>query len=220
MTLDLLVVVLAGGEGRRMGGAKPLRLYRGRSLIVHALDQARSWSPRVAVSVRSPDQVGPVAATLVLDDPDIDGPLAGLSAALTFARQAGASRLLTLPCDMPLLPDDLARRLDEGLIPNVGAAVAICAGRLHPVCAVWDVAMQARLPDYLATGRSSLRGFAEFVGMATVVWDNGSAPAFENINTPIDLARVSGSVRNWNANVRHAGSGGQPSGGAIFRKVD
>lgn len=179
-----------------MGGGKPLRLFRGRSLIVHALDQARSWSPRVAVSVRSPDQVGPVAAPLVLDDPGIEGPLAGLSAALAYAREEGASRLLTLPCDMPGLPDDLARRLEDALAPDAGVAMAICAGRLHPVCAVWDVAVQAKLPDYLATGRSSLRGFAEAVSMATVVWDNGSAPAFENINTPIDLARVSNSVRN------------------------
>jgi len=194
MTRDLLVVVLAGGEGRRMGGGKPLRLFRGRSLIAHALDRARSWSPQVAVCVRSPDQVGPVAAPLVLDDPDIEGPLAGLSAALTYAREEGAARLLTLPCDMPGLPDELARRLDEALVPGVGAAVAACASRLHPVCAAWDVATQAHLPAYLATGRSSLRGFAEAVSMATVSWDTVSSPAFENINTPVDLARLSGSA--------------------------
>lgn len=192
---DLLVVILAGGEGQRMGGGKPLRLFRGQSLIAHAFDRARSWSPQVAVSVRSPDQVGPVAAPLVLDDPDIEGPLAGLSAALAYAREEGASRLLTLPCDMPGLPDDLARRLEEALVPGVGAAMAACAGRLHPVCAVWDVAAQAELPAYLATGRSSLRGFAEAVGMAKAVWNDDFAPAFENINTPIDLARLSESAR-------------------------
>lgn len=192
MMPDLLVVVLAGGEGRRMGGGKPLHLFRGRSLLAHALDRAFSWSPRVAVSVRSPDQVGPIATPVLLDDPDIDGPLAGLSAALTFAGQERASRLLTLPCDMPLLPDDLARRLDETLVPDVGAALAFCAGRLHPVCAVWDVAVRAELPAYLATGRSSLRGFAETVGMAKAVWNEEFASAFENINTPTELARLAG----------------------------
>ncbi len=178
-----------------MGGGKPLRLFRGRSLIAHALDRARSWSPQVAVSVRSPDQVGPVAAPLVLDDPHIEGPLAGLSAALAYAREEGAGRLLTLPCDMPGLPDNLARRLEEALVPGVGAAVAICAGRLHPVCAVWEVRAQAGLRSYLAGGRSSLRGFAEAVGMTTAVWAAEFAPAFENINTPIDLARLSGAAR-------------------------
>ncbi|MFZ4607317.1 MAG: molybdenum cofactor guanylyltransferase [Caulobacter sp.] len=196
MTPDLLVVVLAGGEGRRMGGRKPLRLFRGQSLLAHALDRAFSWSPRVVVSVRSSDQVGPISTPVLLDAPDIGGPLAGLSAALTFAGREGASRLLTLPCDMPVLPDDLARRLDKALVAGLGAAMASCAGRLHPVCTVWDVAAQAGLPPYLAGGGSSLRGFAEAVGMTTAVWAAECAPAFENINTPIDLARLSAGARD------------------------
>jgi len=196
MTPGLLVVVLAGGEGRRMGGGKPLRLFRGRTLIAHALDRAFSWSSRVAVSVRSPDQVGRVAAPLVLDTPGIEGPLAGLSAALSFARHLGAGRLLTLPCDMPGLPDDLARRLEQAVVPGAGVAIAMCGDRLHPVCAVWDVEVQASLSAYLAGGRSSVRGFSEAVGMKAVVWDDAYATAFENFNYQADLRRADDLVRN------------------------
>lgn len=192
MTPGLAVVVLAGGEGRRMGGEKPLRRIRGRSLISIALDKARSWSPLVAVSVRSPDQVGTLDAPLILDDEEIDGPLAGLAAALTFASRASASRLLTLPCDMPTLPDDLAGRLAEALAPGPGAAVARCDGRLHPICTVWDVGAAAELPAYIATGRSSVRGFAEAIGLKTVDWDARSAHAFHNVNTPEDLLSATG----------------------------
>ena len=53
----LMVAVLAGGEGRRMGGVKALRLFRGRPLVAHALELARRWSDEVVVAVRSPDQV-------------------------------------------------------------------------------------------------------------------------------------------------------------------
>ena len=196
MTPGLLVVVLAGGEGRRMGGGKPLRLFRGKRLIDHALDKAISWSPHVAVSVRSPDQIGPVSYPLMTDDPAIEGPLAGLAAALMFANQGGFERVLTLPCDMPDLPDDLARRLDEALSDGAGVAVARCEGRLHPVCAVWRVTAQAGLPAYLAGGRSSMRGFANVVGEAVVAWDDGFGPAFGNINTPIDLACSAGGCLN------------------------
>lgn len=192
MTRDLLVVVLAGGEGRRMGGGKPLRHLRDKSLIDHALDRAASWSPHVAVSVRSSDQVGPTGYPLLFDDPAIEGPLAGLAAALTFASQEGFERVLTLPCDMPDLPDDLARRLDEALSNGAGVAVASCEGRLHPVCAAWKVVALAGLSDYRAGGRSSVRGFANVVGEEVVTWDDGFATAFENINTPIDLARSAG----------------------------
>ena len=198
MTPGLLVVVLAGGDGRRMGGGKPLRLFRGRTLIARALDRALSWSLQVAVAVRSPDQVGPVAAPLVLDTPGVEGPLAGLSAALSFARELGASRLLTLPCDMPRLPDDLARRLEEAVAPGAGVAIATCAGRLHPVCAVWDVEVQASLPAYLASGRSSVRGFSETLEMRTVVWDDAYATAFENFNTQAELGRAdAGACSRW-----------------------
>ncbi len=187
MTPDLMVVVLAGGEGRRMGGGKPLRRVGGRSLISIALEQARHWSPLVAVSVRSPDQIGPAEAPVILDSHDVAGPLAGLAAALAFASRASVSRLLTLPCDTPNLPDDLALRLNAALIPGVRAAVARCAGRLHPICAVWDVQAQADLPAYIAAGRSSMRGFAEAVGVKTVDWGESAAPAFHNVNTPADL---------------------------------
>lgn len=196
MTPGLLVVVLAGGEGRRMGGGKPLRLFRGRTLLAHALERAFSWSSRVAVSVRSPDQVGPVAPPLVLDTPGVQGPLAGLSAALSFAREQGVGRLLTLPCDIPGLPDDLAGRLEQAVVPGAGVAIAMCAGRLHPVCAVRDVEVQASLSTYLAGGRSSVRGFAEAIGMKAVVWDNANATAFENINTQSELSRADVGVRN------------------------
>ncbi len=197
MTPDLVVVVLAGGEGRRMGGGKPLRRFRGRSLIDHALDRALSWSPRVAVSVRSPDQVGPVGLPLVVDDPGIEGPLAGLSAALEWAAREGFARVLTLPCDMPGLHDDLARRLDAALDASTIVAMARCAGRLHPVCALWDTRALAALPAYRADGGSSLRGFAEAVGMTPVDWGNACAEAFENINSPGDLARLTAHSGGW-----------------------
>lgn len=183
----LVVVVLAGGQGRRMGGEKPLRLVGGRTLISLVLDKARGWSPFVAVSVRSPDQVGPIDAPLILDNPDIGGPLAGLAAALAFAARASAPRLLTLPCDMPYLPNDLASRLCEALVPGVGAATATCADQLYPICSAWDVRVQCELPAYIASGRSSVRGFAEAVGARPIEWVSRAATAFHNFNTPTDL---------------------------------
>ncbi len=197
MMPGLLVVVLAGGEGRRMGGGKPLRLFRGRSLIDHALERAFSWSSQVAVSVRSPDQVGPVVAPLVLDSPDVEGPLAGLSAALSFACEKGVGRLLTGPCDMAGLPDDLASRLEQAVVTGANVAMGMCVGRLHPVCAVWDVEVQASLSTYLAGGRSSVIGFAEAIGMRAVAWDDAYATAFENFNTQAELIRADAGAPQW-----------------------
>ena len=77
MTLHMAVVVLAGGEGRRMGGEKPRMPWGQTTLIAHALAQARAFGRDVAVAVREERQVeGAIEAQLLLDEPAIEGPLA------------------------------------------------------------------------------------------------------------------------------------------------
>jgi molybdopterin-guanine dinucleotide biosynthesis protein A len=186
-----LAVVLAGGEGRRMGGGKPRRRFGAVSLVAHAVSLARRWSPEVAVAVRSADQaVGEAEAPLILDDPAVEGPLAGLAAALAHAAETDAALLLTLPCDAPRLPADLLARLSQALAADGLVAVAASNGRLQPTCALWRPAAAARLPDYLASGRRSLHGFAEACGMAVADWTHDGDDPFANANTPEELAAL------------------------------
>lgn len=167
------IVILAGGEGRRIGGGKPQRLLGGQSLIDRALARARTWSDSVLVAAR---QGGDME-----DDPAIEGPLGGVAAALALGGD-----VLTIPCDMPFLPDDLPARLVSGK----AATVAASGGHLHPVCALWTAEAAARLPAYLGTGRRSLRGFAEAVGYEAVEWPVEPYDPFFNVNDEADLARA------------------------------
>ncbi len=183
-----IAVVLAGGEGRRMGGSKPTRRLGGTTLIGRALELARSYAVHVAVAVREESQAPGVAARLLLDDPAIEGPLAGLASALRFAREMGADHLLTLPCDTPRLPADFAARLSSARPAT--AVVARSGGRLHPVCALWSLRVLDALPAYLASGRRSLRGLAETVGMTVVDWPLTASDPFANANTPEELAAL------------------------------
>jgi molybdopterin-guanine dinucleotide biosynthesis protein A len=186
----LIAAVLAGGEGRRMGGVKALRPFRGAPLVAHAVGLARRWTAEVVVVVRDPAQVaGAVDAPLVLDRRDIEGPLAGLAAALAYARDAGAGGLITLPCDMPNLPADLPARLVAGLGEAL-AAMPLVDGQVEPACGLWRPAALERLAAYLAGGGSSLRGFAEACGFAPVAFPPEAAQAFAGANTPEALARL------------------------------
>ena len=187
----LMVAVLAGGEGRRMGGLKALRPFRGAPLVAHALAQARGFSASVVVSVRDPAQVtNEVDAPLVMDRADVPGPLAGLAAALEHARSGGADFMLTIPCDMPQLPADLPERLAAALGPNEGAALPMVEGSLQPACGLWRTRTADSLPAYLESGRSSLWGFAQACGLATVEFGAEDAAAFANANTVEDLERL------------------------------
>jgi len=187
--VKIATVILAGGEGSRIGGHKPLRLLAGKRLIERAEALAEKWSRIVAVAVRDPEQLGSCELSCIADPEGIEGPLAGLTAALRFAGDAGCDAVLTIPADMPFLPSDLGKRLSTG-IGRAAAAIASSGGELHPVCGLWRVSALERLPDYVASGRRSLKGFATAIGYQRVDWDSEPTDSFFNINSVEDLARA------------------------------
>ena len=187
--MRITVVILAGGAGSRIGGGKPLRLLRGVSLLDRALAHGRRWSDQVAVAVRDARQVGGATdAATIVDEPAVDGPLAGLIAALRFGVTSGAEAVLTLPVDMPFLPPDLRDRLHTSLA-GVKAALASSGEHVHPVCGLWRVSALDAAGDYLASGRRSLKGFAEVVGYRSVPW-TGTVDPFFNVNSALDFAEA------------------------------
>ena len=186
--MSLVVAILAGGAGRRIGGDKPRRLLGGARLLDHALTSVHGTAAPFILVARTAEQVDGFAGTVVLDAPGIEGPLAGLLSALVWAAEAGADRVLTLPCDMPFLPGDLHHRLEQALAPDIGVAVAASDGRLHPVCALWRTAAVPTLVQRAGEGRLSLRGLSEAVGCAVVEWPIEGGDPFININTAEDLA--------------------------------
>ena len=180
------IVILAGGEGSRIGGGKALRMLGGKRLIDHAEALACQWSRIVAVAVRNPAQVGRTQLPQITDETAIEGPLAGLTAALRFARENSCEAVMTIPVDMPFLPSDLGDRLSAA-IDGHAAAIAGSGGKLHPVCGLWRVSALEALPDYLASGQRSLRGFAETLGFREVEWRAEPSLPFFNINSADDL---------------------------------
>lgn len=181
-----LVVILAGGEGRRIGGDKPLRMLGGERLIDRVLRLGRLWSDDLRLALREPEQVPCSGVLILVDDPAIRGPLAGLKSALQAAREARRGFALTIPCDVPFLPPDLGAGLHAAIGPRL-AAVAATGPDLHPTCALWRTEALDRLPPYLDSGRRSLLGFAKAVGFARAQW---AADRFLNVNSPSDLAEA------------------------------
>jgi molybdopterin-guanine dinucleotide biosynthesis protein A len=148
------------------------------------------------VSVRNSSD-GAFAARLPLlpDQEGAAGPIAGLASAFRHGGAEGWDAILTLPCDTPLLPDDLPEKLGSALARPALAAVARSGGRLHPSCALWSVQAGAALPAYLRE-RRSLTGFAGLLDAAVVDWPAEPYDPFFNVNSEEDLAAAERLLRS------------------------
>ena len=180
-------VILAGGQGRRLGGTdKSLLRLGGMTLVAHLIGRLRPRLDRLAISANGDPRRLAFTGLPVLADAEADmGPLAGILCGMAWAERQGCSALLTVPCDTPFVPADLAARLDPA------PAVAASGGRVHHAVALWPVGAVDALRDYLrASKRRSIRDFAETLGVRAVAFDAGDVDPFFNINTSQDLAQA------------------------------
>ncbi len=183
-------LILAGGLGRRVGGAdKGLLLLRGRPLVSHVADRLAPQVGTLLVSAnRNPQDYArlgwPVVADLLPDHP---GPLAGLHAGLTAC---ATPWLVAVPCDAPLLPPDLVARLAKAIDdrPGASAAVPFAAGRLQPAFVLCRKDTFADLAAFLADGGRRMADWLRRQEAVEVPFPE--AAAFANINTPEELAAV------------------------------
>lgn len=192
MSLAFPVVVLAGGEGSRIGGGKPLRLLGGETLLDRALRIAAAWTGDVRVAMRTGTEPGPYP--LLFDDPAIAGPLGGIASALRYAQGRGRAAVLVIPCDTPFLPADLPHRLSAA-VGESRVALAASGGQVHFTCGLWRTEALDGLPAYLSSGRRSLQGFAEQVGVVLVEWETEPLDPFFNVNDEAQLKEAEALLR-------------------------
>ncbi len=175
-------VVLAGGQATRMGGGDKALLALGRHTVLdELLSRLRPQVHALAVSANGDPVRFAGWALPVLPDQAGAGPLAGVLAGLTWAAEAGAAALLTVPGDTPFIPADLVARLGEP------PACAVSASGTHHPVALWPVVARAALLGFLANGGLRVSAFAAEIGMRKVNFRDVPDPFF-NINTPEDLA--------------------------------
>ena len=199
-------VVLAGGKSSRMGGEdKAFRALGGRSAIRYPLEALLRQCVAVAVNANgAPERYEEFAVPVVADPiPGRPGPLAGILAAMLWARENGWARVLTAPCDAPFLPPDLAFRLAAASGRTGRPAVAAIFGRDGPVpqpaTGLWPTRLAEDLAAALAAGERKVRNWAGRHDLALAVFPESEATAFANLNTPEDWEVAEARLRNGEA---------------------
>lgn len=189
----MAAVILAGGAASRLGGqAKAALVIDGRRLIDRVRDAAAGADPLL---LNAPPDLAHLAPDLpcVPDRlPGRPGPAAGVDAAFGWLddRMHAATSLLSLPCDTPFLPADLADRLAAALTPDAEVAIALTKGRRHPVCALWRRHAAPGIARFLAERPGgSMHDLLLSFRVVEVTVAGEPDPLF-NVNTPDDLAHA------------------------------
>ncbi|MYN44203.1 molybdenum cofactor guanylyltransferase MobA [Pseudoduganella sp. FT93W] len=191
-------LILAGGRGSRMGSVdKGLQPFRSSTLVEHVIARLAPQVASYAINAnRNLTRYQELAGNAPVLPDYIDGyagPLAGLQIGLQFCP---TELLLTVPCDSPLLPADLAARLHAALSEqNADVALAVTMQthadaaapqrQLHPVFALLRTSVLPQLEAYLASGERRMESWYKSLRVAEVLFDDDAA--FSNVNTLDEL---------------------------------
>ena len=180
-------LILAGGQGRRMGGVdKGLQPLRGKPMVAWVLERLAPQVDEVIINANQHrDEYARFGHRIAPDRIEgFAGPLAGLQAGL---QSAAHPLLVTAPCDSPFLPRDLVERLRVALdAADAELAVAKTGTQPHPVFSLVRVSVLPGLTEFLERGGRKIDAWYAALKVVEVPFDD-EAEGFSNINTRDEL---------------------------------
>ncbi len=176
-------VILAGGAGRRLGGAKATVLLGGRPLISYPLQALSAALGEVAILAKADTELPSLPGTTVWIEPDLRRhPAIGIVQALELA---GGRPVLVCAADLPFVTAELVRRL-VGQDPHGSPAVVACVrGEAQPLLGCY----QPRAAQLL--GQPFDRPLREQVAaLGPRLLEVEDSEQLFNVNAPEDLLRA------------------------------
>jgi molybdopterin-guanine dinucleotide biosynthesis protein A len=178
-------VLLAGGRGSRLGGAKALAPLGGRPLICHALAALWGTVGEVAIVAKPDTELPEIAAVEVWREPaEPRHPLAGIVHALACA---DGRPVLVCAADMPFVTRDVLAALAAADPAGAPAVVATSAERgLQPLLGCYQPVAGARLAEAAREGTAPVRRVVAALGPR--LFEVSDPQILFNVNSAEDLA--------------------------------
>jgi molybdenum cofactor guanylyltransferase len=175
-------VILAGGLGRRIGGAKAVVQLAGQPLISYPLEAVRTALSDVAVIAKADTQLPSLPGVTVWVEPDSPRhPVVGIVQALALAE--GRS-VVVCACDLPFVTSELIYRLATADLGKSPAVVACCGTDVQPLLGCYA----PRAIDPLRSGLPAEAPVRELVASLNPrMLEVGDPELLFNINSPEDL---------------------------------
>jgi molybdenum cofactor guanylyltransferase len=179
-------VVLAGGPGVRIGGAKPTVALQGQALLLYPVGAMKLVFSEVAVIAKAETVLPPTDGAMVWIEPGLPiNPLLGICEAL---RLAGGRPVTVCPTDLPFVTPETLSALSAPSAEGAPAVIASCRGVTRPLLGCYQPAAvplleQAALKDVPPEEVARVLG-------ATEIEIENELELFD-IDTPDDLLQAS-----------------------------
>jgi molybdopterin-guanine dinucleotide biosynthesis protein A len=185
-------VVLAGGLGRRMGGAKAMVELAGRPLISYPLDALSAALDEVAVLAKADTQLPSLPGATIWVEPQVHHhPVVGISQALALVE---GRPVLVCAVDLPLVTPELVRRLVAEHSAGAPAVLASWRGEIQPLLGCYRPSALELLEPALD------RPLRELVSaIEPRLLEVGDSDLLFNVNEPADLPRAAAALERRRA---------------------
>jgi molybdopterin-guanine dinucleotide biosynthesis protein A len=186
--MDILGVILAGGQGKRMGTTDKGALdYQGKPLAHHVYDRLNPQVDRMIIA--GPNDYG--LPLIAVPDPvqGFHGPLMGLYAALKWNEEQAnpASAIITAPVDCPFTPTDLVEALLHNQeTQNIKNAYLADVSRRQPTFALWLASCLPKLETALFDNKiRAMKQWIDYIGAVEIKYCGDEE--LVNFNRPEDM---------------------------------
>ncbi len=180
-------VILAGGQGRRIGGSKAVVQLAGQPLISYPLDAVRTALGEAAVVAKADTQLPSLPGVTVWVEPDAPRhPVVGIVQALALAE---GRAVVVCAGDLPFVTPELVYRLATADLGKSPAVVACCGSDVQPLLGCYA----PRAIDPLRLGLRAEPPVRELVAsLKPRMLEVGDPELLFNIDSPEDLLHAAG----------------------------
>jgi len=178
-------LILAGGQGRRVGGQdKGLLVYQNKPLVAHQIDWLKSQLSQIIISANRNLPVYQSYGFQTLHDQDSHyrGPLQGI---LQGLRQCQTEWLFVLPVDVPHLPTNLIEMLLARIKKRQLAYYLKTDIRAHYLSMLVNRSALTQLEQRLNNNQNRVRDFLTALNAEAINLDIAE-DCFANLNTSED----------------------------------
>jgi molybdopterin-guanine dinucleotide biosynthesis protein A len=190
--MSIYGLILAGGEGSRLGGVRKADLRIGnRTMLERVMSRLQDTCDKILVAT-GPGPAGTIKGAVGLSDGEgpHDGPMAGVAAGLRHLEDSGRQDvfLVTVAVDTPFLPPDYVERLIGPIRNGSSAAYSAWGETFYPTNAAWLAADLAKIAPLPSSPKAALAD----LNAVRVDWSSMEAlNPFANSNTLAELLSLS-----------------------------